>query len=267
LQAPRKRRADCIIRVVKTIKFGRTLIVEQNREYVIQLKEILKDRIHDVEFAFDGKRAIEIYREYHPDLVLVEAILPKYDGFALLEHIQSDDIVKIMLTCINEPLIIKKAFALKADYVFVKPYERGIILDRLDEIVAFKKSHSKWNYVAGELPPLRNRIANILKKLGIPAKVLGYRYIKEALIIMCEEQPDVGPTNFRRLYAEIARRFDTKEKCVERNIRHAIETAANRGDPDALLCYFGYSMDSEKGKPTNGEFLSALKEIINLEME
>lgn len=253
--------------MVKRIKFSRTLIVEQNREYVVQLREILQDHINDVEFAFDGKEAIRIYDEYHPDLVLVEAILPKYDGFALLERIQSDDIVKIMLTCINEPLIIKKAFALKADYVFVKPYEGNVIIERLNEIVVFKQSNKKWNFGVSDRPPLQNRIANMLKKLGIPAKMLGYRYIKEALVIMCEENPDATSTNYRKLYREISQRCATKEKCVERNIRHAIETAANRGDPEILLRYFGYSMNSEKGKPTNGEFLSALMELLNLELE
>lgn len=248
------------------IKFKKTLIVEQSREYVLQIKEMLHGYIDQVEFAYDGKAAIDIYNHFQPDLVMIEAILPKYDGFTLLEQIVDDDIFKIITTCVNNELIIKKAFDLGADYVFVKPYEKELFLRRLFEVVKYKKSMSDELNHSELKASLKNRISALLKKLGIPANMLGYEYIREALLAMCTEVRE-ETIKYRKLYEKLAKKFDTNHGCIERNIRHAIEIAATRGDPDAMNHYFSYSMDSEKGKPTNGEFLATLADALKLEYE
>ena len=113
-------------------RFRRTLIVEQSNEYVNQVRDILQDVSDSFYGTTSGEEAFELYDRYHPDLVLVEAILPGYDGFALMEHMLADkDVVKLVLTSLSQELIIKKAFELEANYIFVKPYVKKIFVDRL----------------------------------------------------------------------------------------------------------------------------------------
>lgn len=67
------------------------------------------------------------------------------------------------------------------------------------------------------------------------------------------------------LYPEVAKRFNTTPSRVERAIRHAIEVAWDRGDLETLQKYFGYTVNSTKGKPTNSEFIAMIADRLQLQ--
>ncbi|WP_419506268.1 sporulation initiation factor Spo0A C-terminal domain-containing protein, partial [Dysosmobacter sp.] len=67
------------------------------------------------------------------------------------------------------------------------------------------------------------------------------------------------------LYPEIARRYGTTALRVERCIRSAIETAWDRASPETLPKYFGCTVSSQRGKPSNAEFIALLAERLTLE--
>lgn len=54
---------------------------------------------------------------------------------------------------------------------------------------------------------------------------------------------------------------------MERAIRHAIEVAWDRGDVDILNSYFGYTIHTSRGKPTNSEFIAMISDKLRLEMK
>ena len=66
------------------------------------------------------------------------------------------------------------------------------------------------------------------------------------------------------LYPGVAKKFKTTASRVERAIRHAIEIAWDRGDLDTLNSYFGYTVNTGKGKPTNSEFIALITDKIRL---
>ena len=57
------------------------------------------------------------------------------------------------------------------------------------------------------------------------------------------------------MYHEIAKKYDSTIPNVERSIRHAIEISWNRGNWELMEDLFGHSIDMEKAKPTNREFI------------
>ena len=69
------------------------------------------------------------------------------------------------------------------------------------------------------------------------------------------------------LYPSVAKTFSTSSSRVERAIRHAIEVAWDRGDVDVLSSYFGYTIHSQRGKPTNSEFIAMLSDKLRLKMK
>ena len=71
----------------------------------------------------------------------------------------------------------------------------------------------------------------------------------------------------KRLYPEVARRFNTTSSRVERAIRHSIEVAWDRGDLDTLNHYFGYTVNNNRGKPTNSEFIAMIADKLRLKMK
>ena len=66
------------------------------------------------------------------------------------------------------------------------------------------------------------------------------------------------------LYLETAHKYKTR---VERAIRHAIEVAWSRGKIEATESIFGYTVNANKGKPTNSEFIAMIADKLRLEMK
>ena len=100
-------------------------------------------------------------------------------------------------------------------------------------------------------------VTDKLHELGIPAHIKGYYYLREAIILSINNQSMIYGV-IKKLYPTIAKQFETTSGCVERSIRHAIEIAWERGDVDVLNSHFGYTVNNEKGKPTNSEFIAMI---------
>ena len=113
---------------------------------------------------------------------------------------------------------------------------------------------------------LERRIFEVLKDLGVPAHLDGYNYLRSA-ITMAVEDKTIMESITGRLYPEIAKRYDTVPSRVERAIRNAIETAWDRGDLYVLKQYFGNTISSSKGKPTNSEFISCVVNQLRMEIQ
>ena len=71
----------------------------------------------------------------------------------------------------------------------------------------------------------------------------------------------------KTLYPTVAKKHNTTSSRVERAIRHAIEVAWDRGDIDTLNAYFGYTVQNNKGKPTNSEFIAMISDKIRLQLK
>ena len=91
-------------------------------------------------------------------------------------------------------------------------------------------------------------------KCGFHAGQKGYRYLREAVWIACQE-PEYMASVTKRLYPEVAKRFNTTDKQVERAIRHAIETAWVKGEPETLRVVFGELYKDGSKRPTNTEVI------------
>ena len=101
------------------------------------------------------------------------------------------------------------------------------------------------------------KISEILCDLGMPTNLLGYQYLRYA-IHTAVKSPEILRAITKELYPQIAREFRTTASSVERAIRHAIEVVWDRGNIEILERYFGYTIDPNRGKPTNSEFISKI---------
>ena len=73
--------------------------------------------------------------------------------------------------------------------------------------------------------------------------------------------------NRQELYPEIADKYDSTASSVERAIRHAIDIGWNRGNLELMEDIFGYSIDVDKAKPTNSEFIITIADKLRLEYD
>ena len=106
-------------------------------------------------------------------------------------------------------------------------------------------------------------ITSIIKALGISANLKGYYYLRYAIELMINDITLIDGIT-KVIYPKIAERFDTNPLSAERAIRHAIETGWNRANVDFSDKLFGYTVEPNKAKPTNGEFIATVADYILL---
>ena len=104
-------------------------------------------------------------------------------------------------------------------------------------------------------------VRQILLNLGAPDHLMGHPYVVEAVVMSVEDRYYINNITFG-LYPQLAAKFDTTASRVERAIRHLIEVTWTRGDMDVLYSYFGNIVSADRGKPTNGEFIARLTNIV-----
>ena len=107
-------------------------------------------------------------------------------------------------------------------------------------------------------------ITKTLHELGVPSHIKGYYYIREGITIVYKN-PSITIGITKELYPQIAKKYSSTVPNVERAIRHAIEVSWNRGDLDFMEEVFGHSVDIDKAKPTNSEFIVTVADKLRLE--
>ena len=105
------------------------------------------------------------------------------------------------------------------------------------------------------------QLRQILLELGAPDHLLGHPYVIQAVLLVIQDRAYIDNITFR-LYPRLAAQFDTTASRVERAIRHLVEVTWTRGDLDTLNHYFGAIVSPDKGKPTNGEFIARLANVV-----
>ncbi len=104
-------------------------------------------------------------------------------------------------------------------------------------------------------------VRELLLELGVPDHLTGHQYLVRSVALILEKGEYLYNIT-RMLYPGLAEEFEATPARVERSIRHAIEVAWSRGDVDVLGKYFGNTVDANKGKPTNSEFLARVVNIV-----
>ena len=257
-------------------------IAEDNEITRELLGEIVSsdDELRLIGVAKDGEEACHLIREKEPDVVLLDIIMPKLDGLAVLDRIRADHTLKnrpsfLMISGISNEKITVDAFERGADYYIMKPFDQKIIIDRIKTLYRRRPRTPKEMGRPAELAEkpaenlsqtLEEDVTEIIHEVGVPAHIKGYQYLREA-IIMSVNNMDMLNSITKILYPGIAKKFDTTPSRVERAIRHAIEVAWSRGKMDTLDDLSGYTISNGKGKPTNSEFIALITDKIRLQMK
>ena len=109
-------------------------------------------------------------------------------------------------------------------------------------------------------------VRQLLLELGAPDHLVGHPYVVQAVMMCLENRMYIDNITFG-LYPQLAAAFDTTAARVERAIRHLVEVTWTRGDMEVLNRYFGNTVHPDKGKPTNGEFIARITNIVKLRMK
>lgn len=225
----------------------------------------------------DGTNVIPKIKELKPDVLLLDIIMPEKDGLVVLEELNDAVIDKkpftVVMSAIGQEKITRKAISLGAAYYVIKPFDLETLTNRLKEMVSSETTTFYENkgtkYVTAKATmqqgePIEVKVTNLIHDLGVPAHIRGYQYLREAIIIAVENEEIINAIT-KTLYPILAKKYQTTPSRIERAIRHAIEVAWNRGELAMHDKIFGYTVNSNKGKPTNSEFIAMIADKIRLE--
>ena len=196
------------------------------------------------------------------DVILLDLIMPVKDGLYVLEELKKRGIEKniIVETSYNEPKIIRKVSEYGVNYYVLKPFNLSDLEDKILSVFDTQESKTINLYHSN----LQISITKMLHELGMPSHIKGYQYIREGITMIYNDPNIIGGIT-KELYPELASKFDTTVSRVERAIRHAIEVSWNRGNWDYMEELFGHSVDIDKAKPTNSEFIVTVADKLRLE--
>lgn len=253
----------------------RILIADANPEFCNLLTEFIskEDDMEVIGTAVDGIEALEQLEELKPDLLLMDLVLPKLDGLALLRRInESGAEAKILiLSGFTNDNVVAECSGLGAGYFLSKPCDIAVLLTNIRLVVGTEPGSSpsvpcdcRTNAEASRREAkLEAAVTEIIHEIGVPAHIKGYQYLREAIILTVNDMDMINAVT-KVLYPEVARKFNTTPSRVERAIRHAIEVAWDRGDIETLQKFFGYTVSNIKGKPTNSEFIAMIADCLSL---
>ncbi|MBE3550853.1 MAG: sporulation transcription factor Spo0A [Brockia lithotrophica] len=274
----------------------RVLIADDNKDFARQLQAYLEGQedMEVVGVANEGREVLRLLQERQPDVLLLDLIMPVMDGISVLEHLSREKrnlppekasrFPKILvISAFGHEDAVRRASELGAQYILLKPFSLEALAARIRELVGSPGGEGSaqtsvvpfWGRKEGEsaeeeaAPELDNayldaQITAVLHEIGVPAHIKGYKYLREAIAMVYKNMEILGSIT-KVLYPEIARKYNTMPTRVERAIRHAIEVAWERGSPDAVLKYFGYTISQSRAKPTNSEFIAMIADKLRVE--
>ena len=250
------------------MKKTNVLMIDDNVELVNMVKEYF-DTNKEITIslaAFDGAEGMDmiVHNQDRYDVILLDLITPRKDGMQVLREMKGASLYKkiIVLTSFNTQDVIREASELGISYFILKPFELSELERRILEC-ASEDGYSKKT-IDMRYNNLQVSITKILHELGVPSHIKGYQYIREGISVLFERPEVIGGIT-KELYPDIAEKFDTTVSRVERAIRHAIEVSWNRGNWQLMEDIFGHSVDIDKAKPTNSEFIVTVADKLRLE--
>ena len=220
----------------------------------------------------DGLKLIEAAHREKPDVILADVFMPNTDILGVLADINQMDekerpLVMAMSSFDNSRLE-RETLNSGACYYFLKPFDMNILAQRIIRLSGWKNTATPIllkNKVLTD-SELEVMVTEIIHQIGVPAHIKGYHYLRESIILSVKNS-DIINSVTKLLYPTVAKKYNTTSSRVERAIRHAIEVAWDRGDIDVLNSYFGYTIQNDRGKPTNSEFIAMISDKLRLQLK
>ena len=242
------------------------LVVDDDKNICELLRLYLVKEGYNVTMVHDGGAALAEFDKLHPDLVLLDVMMPVMDGWEVCRKIRAKDNTPIiMLTAKGETYDKVLGLERGADDYMVKPFDMASLAARIRESCGqgVVPLGTALNASARSLS-IDEKLASLFLTIGIPAHIKGYQFLRTA-VKMVVDNPDMINRITKELYPSIGKCYNTSASKVERAIRHAIEVAWSRGRIDTLNKAFGCRVATKEDKPTNGEFIAMLADKLSLE--
>lgn len=253
----------------KTIK---VLLADTSDFFGVPCAAVLRSHEMDViQVEKDGRKLLERIEAEKPDAVVLDFFLARLDAVGVIGQTKKLSIPQpsfLVMSNTDNPVIEQNAMQAGASYYFLKPFDAHQMAERI-QTIAGERRHPLYAIgrpSSNEDGSLAMQVTEIFRQIGIPASLNGYNFLRTAILMAIEDESLVQAIT-KRLYPAVARKHGSTSSRVERAMRHAIESAWDRGDVEVLNAYFGYTIHNGRGKPTNSEFIAMISDKFRLRLK
>ena len=248
------------------------LIADENAAQRQSLcNELTRVGYRNIEEATNGEEALIKIGRTHPDVVILDVWLSKLDGIGVLRNCRALSFSPdkkpafIVVSMVSNQNIFIEAANAGAELCLLKPYNIESLCEHINSLVRNRENNGVFVEKSEEVrtPDIETQVTKIIHQIGVPAHIKGYQYLRTAILLTVNDS-DIINSVTKILYPSVAKKYQTTTSRVERAIRHAIEVAWDRGDVDTLNSYFGYTIQNNRGKPTNSEFIAMIADNLRL---
>ena len=263
----------------------KVVIADDNEDISSLLSDYLgsDQEISVVGIAKNGVETLDIVNKTNPDILLLDIIMPQLDGLGVLEAMKNikGKPITIVYSAISHDKVTNTAISLGADYYMVKDTDMKFLKKRIKSFFDKDLEYVKENNGTGydferpqmliaqepvEKKDLATELSHTLQEAGILPHIKGYQYLREAIMLVIGDGEYLNAVT-KELYPSIAKKFNTTASRVERAIRHSIEVAWGRGQLENINSIPGLTVNFEKGKPTNSEFIALISDNFKLNID
>ena len=237
----------------------RVMMIDSDINYMNEVKQYFSSSssiyVVDTISTLDGALA-SLNNDY--DVLVINMLLSGMDSLLILSKLKELNLKKkvIAVSEYMSSAMMNNLEKYNPDYFMKKPFSNESLENAISSICKIE------NEVVNN--DLKVAITNMLHSLGIPSHIKGYSYIRDGIQMMYKDASLIGSIT-KELYPSIANNYSTTSSRVERAIRHAIEVSWMRGDYNLMEELFGNSVDYDRAKPTNSEFIATLADRLRLE--
>jgi len=244
------------------------LIADENMSTRVTLRDELRDQgFINIYEAQNGEEALSIIASTMPEIVIIDVLLSRLDGIGVIREARSsmgeDAPAFIATSMVGNHNMLLEATSAGAAMCMIKPINASSLARHIENLLpaslAFSSSVGE-EYGANDIEA---QVTKIIHQIGVPAHIKGYQYLRTAIILTVNDSEIINSVT-KILYPTVAKKYQTTTSRVERAIRHAIEVAWDRGDIEVLNSYFGYTVQNNRGKPTNSEFIAMIADNLRL---
>lgn len=214
--------------------------------------------------AANGIEALKCLSDNTFDVIVTDLVMPMMDGYTFMEELSKlalEPMPKIIIiSALGRDDFVLRAIDMGAKFFMVKPFEPEHLyghIKRMNKKISKNGKQQSVHISQPEPLSLDEQLGSLFLSIGIPAHIKGYQFLRTG-IRMLIDHPDIINHITKELYPGIAAYFDTSASKVERDIRHAIGVAWNRGRVDSLNSLLGCKVFVPEERPTNGEFMAML---------
>ena len=242
------------------------LIVDENTSSRTMLRDELKAQgFANIYEATNGEEALSLINSIMPEIVLIDVLLSKLDGIGVIRQARAllgeDAPQFIAMTSLTNHNMLVEANNAGASMCMIKPINAESLAHHIENLIPTTFAFSMNEDYSGN--DIEAQVTKIIHQIGVPAHIKGYQYLRTAIILTVNDS-DIINSVTKILYPTVAKKYQTTTSRVERAIRHAIEVAWDRGDVEVLNSYFGYTIQNNRGKPTNSEFIAMIADNLRL---